>query len=100
MVLLLLLGFLAAILVDVPLPTISLAQNVRRLRDARWIMPENECEAVAEFIRIKGITRCPTACVLPTQGLVAAADRIVLEEHAIARDQLRRAQTAARWRPF
>ena len=49
-------------------------------------MPENECEAVAEFIRTKGITRCPTACVLRTQGLVAAADRIALEEHAIARD--------------
>jgi hypothetical protein len=29
---------------------------------------------VAEFIRTKGITRCPTACVLPTQGLVPAAD--------------------------
>ena len=68
--------------------------------EARWIMPENECEAVAEFIRIKGITRCPTACVLPTQGLVAAADRIVLEEHAVARDLLRRARAAARWRPF
>ena len=65
------------------------------------IMPETDCEGVvAEFIRTKGITRCPTACVLPTQGLVAAADRIALEEHAIARDQLRRAQTAARWRPF
>src|SRR6266404_7085362 len=74
---------------------------VRMIRDeAGWIMPENDCEAVAEFIRTKGITRCPTACVLPTQGLVAAADRIALEEHAIARDQLRRAQTAARWRPF
>jgi hypothetical protein len=68
--------------------------------EAGWIMPENDCEAVAEFIRTKGITRCPTACVLPTQGLVAAADRIALEEHAIARDQFRRAQTAARWRPF
>jgi len=68
--------------------------------EARWIMPENECEAVAEFIRIKGITRCPTACVLPTQGLVAAADRIVLEEHAVARDLSRRARAAARWRPF
>ena len=68
--------------------------------EARWIMPENECEAVAEFIRIKGITRCPTACVLPTQGLVAAADRIVLETHAVARDLSRRARAAARWRPF
>jgi hypothetical protein len=61
-------------------------------------MPENDCEAVAEFIRIKGITRCPTACVLPTQGLVAAADRIALEEHAVARDLSRRARAAARWR--
>jgi|SRR3984893_9841566 len=61
---------------------------------------QSDSEAVAEFIRTKGITRCPTACVLPTQGLVAAADRVALEEHAIARDRLRRAQAAARWRPF
>ena len=68
--------------------------------DMGWIIPENDCEAVAEFIRTKGITRCPTACVLPTQGSVAAADRVALEEHAVARDRLRRAQAAARWRPF
>ena len=30
---------------------------------------------IAEFIRTRGITRCPTACVLPTQGSVDAADR-------------------------
>ena len=63
-------------------------------------MPENDSEAVAEFIRTKGITRCPTACLVPTQGLVAAADRVALEEHAVARDSKRRAQTAARVRPF
>jgi hypothetical protein len=51
--------------------------------EAGWIMPDNDSEAVAEFIRTKGITRCPTACVLPTQGLVAAADRVALEEHAV-----------------
>ena len=68
--------------------------------DAGGIMPENNREAVAEFIRTKGITRCPTACVLPTQGLVPAADRVALEEHAVERDRLRRAQAAARWRPF
>ena len=28
-------------------------------------------EAIADFIRIKGITRCPTACVSPTQGRLA-----------------------------
>ena len=63
-------------------------------------MPENDSEAVAEFIRTKGITRCPTACLVPTQGLVASADRVALEEHAVARDSKRRAQTAARVRPF
>jgi hypothetical protein len=63
-------------------------------------MPEDDREAVAEFIRAKGITRCPTVCVLPTQGLVSAADRVALEEHAVERDRLRRAQAAARWRPF
>jgi len=63
-------------------------------------MPEDDREAVAEFIRTKGITRCPTVCVLPTQGLVPTADRVALEEHAVERDRLRRAQAAARWRPF
>jgi hypothetical protein len=54
--------------------------------------------AVAEFIRKRGITRCPTACVLPTQGLVAAADRAALGEHAVERDRMRRAKLAARYR--
>ena len=54
--------------------------------------------AVAEFIRTKGVTRCPTACVLPTQGMVAAADRAALEEHAIERDRIRRERIAARYR--
>ena len=52
--------------------------------------------AVAEFIRTKGVTRCPTACVLPTQGRVAAADRAALKEHAIERDRIRRERIAAR----
>jgi hypothetical protein len=56
--------------------------------------------AVAEFIRTKGITRCPTACVLPTQGSVAAADRAALEEYAATRDRVRRARAAARQHSF
>jgi len=59
---------------------------------------EDRAAAVAEFIRARGVTRCPTACVLPTQGLVAAADRAALEEHAIERDRIRRAKLAARYR--
>ena len=54
--------------------------------------------AVAEYIRTKGITRCPTACVSPTQGLVGAADRAALEEYAVARDRMRRERAAARMR--
>ena len=53
---------------------------------------------IAEFIRTRGITRCPTACVLPTQGLVAAADRAALEEYAVQRERIRQARLAARER--
>ena len=56
--------------------------------------------AVTEFIRTRGVTRCPTACVLPTQGSVAAADRSALEEYAVARERLRRARSAARLNSF
>jgi len=56
--------------------------------------------AIAEFIRTKGITRCPTACVLPTQGLVGMSDQAALEEHAVTRERVRRARSAARWRPW
>ena len=44
-------------------------------------MGEDEYKAaVAAFIRTKGVTRCPTACALPTQGTIAADDRAALEE--------------------
>ena len=55
---------------------------------------------VTEFIRTKGITHCPTACVLTTQGLVGVCDQAALKEHAIARNRFRQAQAAARWRQF
>jgi hypothetical protein len=61
-------------------------------------MSHEDSDEVAEFIRSKGVIRCPTGCVLPTQGLVAAADRIALEQHAIARDRMHRERAAARWR--
>ena len=51
-------------------------------------MSDDDSVAVAEFIRTKGITRCPTAFVLPTQALLGAADRAALEEHAATRDRL------------
>ena len=64
-------------------------------------MRMTDCEdVIAEFIRIKGITRCPTACVSPTQGSVGAEDRVALEEHAVARARLQRAKMIARTRQF
>jgi hypothetical protein len=51
-------------------------------------MPQYDHEAaVAIFIRTKGVTRCPTACVLPTQGLPDAADQAALEQYATARNR-------------
>ena len=55
---------------------------------------------IAEFIRTNGITRCPTACVLPTQGSIDAADQAALEKHAVAQERLRQAKAAARARLF
>ena len=60
-------------------------------------MSDDDSVAVAEFIRTKGITRCPTAFVLPTQALLGAADRAALEEHAATRDRLLRARAAINW---
>ena len=61
-------------------------------------MSDEDCDAVAEFIRSRGITRCPTACVLPTQGVITAADRIALEQYAVARDRARQERAAVRCR--
>ena len=52
--------------------------------------------AVAAFIRANGITRCPTACALPTQATVTAADRAALEDYANARDRTREKRATAR----
>lgn len=46
-------------------------------------MSRGEYEAaVAAFIESKGITRCPTACVVRTQGTVSLADQEALRRRA------------------
>jgi len=53
-------------------------------------MSENEyATAVAEFLRKKGVTRCPTACIVPTHGKVPEADRAALRNHVAAREATR-----------
>jgi len=55
--------------------------------------------AVAEFIRTKGITRCPTVCLTPTQGTVATRDRLSLRRRAERLEALReeRLRSNKRW---
>ena len=45
--------------------------------------------AVADFLRKKAITRCPTACVVPTHASVSAADRVALRDYDAAREAAR-----------
>ncbi len=53
-------------------------------------MSESEYDAaVAEFLRNKGITRCPTACVVPTHASVAESDRAALRDYETAREAAR-----------
>ena len=69
--------------------------------DSRDLISEQDsATAVAEFIRTRGVTKCPTACVLPTQGSVASADREALGEYAARRAERRRARVAARVQEF
>lgn len=48
--------------------------------------------AVAEFLRKRNVTRCPTVCVVPTRASVTEADRAALRDHDAARDAARQAK--------
>jgi hypothetical protein len=53
-------------------------------------MSRNEYDAaVAEFMRTKGITRCPTACAVPTHADVAETDRAALRDYCAAKEAAR-----------
>jgi hypothetical protein len=45
--------------------------------------------AVAAFLRTKGITRCPTVCVVPTQATIAEADRAAYRDYISAKEAAR-----------
>jgi hypothetical protein len=74
--------------------------SVRRPNEGRSSGASGGDTVIAEFIRTRGITRCPTACLLPTQGSVDAADRAALEQHAMTQEKLRLAKATARARLF
>jgi hypothetical protein len=43
-------------------------------------------QEVAEFLSNKGVTRCPTVCVVPTSASISAADRIALRSYEVTRE--------------
>jgi hypothetical protein len=68
-------------------------------REKGQVMSRHDRDAeIAAFIRTKGVTRCPTACVVPTQGSPDLADQAALQQYANARDQLLRTKIATRWK--
>jgi hypothetical protein len=53
-------------------------------------MSQNEQDAlIAEFMRKKGITRCPTACAVPTHAAVSETDRTALQNYNAAKEAAR-----------
>ncbi len=61
-------------------------------------MSRQEYEAeIAAFIRARGITRCPTACVAPTQAAAAAADRAALRQRAEGLEAMRDERARRFW---
>ena len=53
-------------------------------------MSEADYEAaVAPFLKKKGVTRCPTVCVVPTQATVAEADRAAYRNYVAAKEAAR-----------
>ena len=43
-------------------------------------------QAVAEFLSNKGVTRCPTVCVVPTSASISDADCIALRSYGATRE--------------
>jgi hypothetical protein len=57
-------------------------------------MSETEyASAVAEFLKKRRVTRCPTACVVPTRASVTEADRVALRDYDAAREAARQAKS-------
>jgi hypothetical protein len=45
--------------------------------------------AIAAFLSTRGVTRCPTVCVVPTQATVAEADRAAYRNYVAAQEAAR-----------
>lgn len=57
-------------------------------------------DAIAAFIRRRGVTRCPTACATATQAAPPPADRAALARYSDARERGRQSRGAALRSPW
>jgi hypothetical protein len=65
-----------------------------RRRISEFLRGDERKAKIEAFIRTKGVTRCPAACVAETQGTLAAADRAALREYVALREEERRERIA------
>ena len=54
----------------------------------------DDTAAIAAYIRTRGVTRCPTACAIPTQATIPVADRAALARHERVRERARQRRMA------
>jgi hypothetical protein len=64
-------------------------------------MSETEyASAIADFLSKKNVTRCPTACVVPTRASVTDADRAALRDYDAAREAARQSKLRNHQQPL
>jgi hypothetical protein len=70
--------------------------TIWRAMEQAMLQSDFDAEITA-FIRSKGVTRCPTVCLAPTQGATAAADRDALRHRAEQREAAREERARTQW---
>jgi hypothetical protein len=56
---------------------------------------KDDAAEIATYIRTRGVTRCPTACAIPTQATIPPADQAALARHGLVRERARQQRMAA-----
>ena len=69
---------------------------MRQRADIQQVIAPSEEAAIAAFIRLNGITRCPTAYAVPAGGTITKADQAALETYVAAQERLRHERIAGR----
>jgi len=53
------------------------------------MLQTNYEEAIAQFLRTKKVTRCPTVCAVPTQATIPDSDRAAYRRYVAAKEEAR-----------